>query len=684
MERSVGRLKGVGPQKQKALEKMGIRSVGDLLTWYPRRYVDRNRQEDYFFQEGDLLTVFGQVVRQYQHFGRRRWLEVTIETQPARRILQLKFFHGTGWFAKSLTEGVEGLFSGRVSEFRGRWQMTHPDFEILTGNGSDEDSIHLGRIVPLYPTTDASRKNGLDSRGWRRLIHAALRIPDLKVPDFLPPEFVAKYKLSERREAFYQIHFPAEMDQAFAARKRFILEEFFLYHALMKEIVLGRRQLRRSREISSTLKPEYRLNVPFEYTGDQKRAIEKILGLAAQPWPYSALLQGDVGSGKTIVVAEIAMRYIQSDFQVAFLAPTEILARQQFEKVTALLENPLFPAEILVGQEKAAGRRQKLASLADGSTRLVFGTHALIQKDVKFRDLGLVIIDEQHRFGVEQREALMEKGVNPDLIALTATPIPRTLALSLYGNLESVVIQEKPAGRIPIDTKWFGEDRLPGIYNSLRKYLDQGRQAFLVYPLVDESEKMDLNSCVRDYEELAHREFRGYRCGLLHGKLKAAEKEAVMRSFRQGEIQLLFTTTVVEVGIDVPNATVMVIRHAERFGLSALHQLRGRVGRGSEKSFCILVSSEGLTEAGQRRLQAMTESGDGFYLSEVDLEIRGPGELLGIRQAGLPEFRVASLSRDRQLCETAYQAVVSLNEASTRQVAELAREYFGEGLKING
>ena len=381
----------------------------------------------------------------------------------------------------------------------------------------------------------------------------------------------------------------------------------------------------------------------------------------------AVLLQGDVGSGKTLVALLTAVRYIEKDIQVCFLAPTEILVRQHFQNIFQFLGNlPFIQIEILLGGEKKKDRLEKLQRLKSGDIKLIIGTHSLFQIDIEFQFLGLVIIDEQHKFGVEQRETLIQKGKNPDILAMTATPIPRTLALSLYGDLEQILIKNKPKGRQEIQTLWLKEEKRKGLYNSVRKYLQEGRQCYIVYPLVEESEKMDLDSCIESYE-IWKKVFRDYKVDLLHGKMKNQEKAEKMFYFQKNETQILITTTVVEVGIDVPNATIMVIENAERFGISQIHQLRGRVGRGEHKSFCILMTKENISQDGIERLKALVNSNDGFYLSEKDLEIRGPGEMLGIKQSGLPNFKLLNLQQDKKIIENCKNDISNLEIETVMQ-----------------
>ena len=419
--------------------------------------------------------------------------------------------------------------------------------------------------------------------------------------------------------------------------------------------------------------------LPYELTQDQLNSITILKDLTKNDVPAAALLQGDVGSGKTITALLFALHYIDNNIQVCFVAPTEILARQHYENILALFQNsPFLKIDLFLGKDKDKIKKEKTERLKTGDTLLAIGTHTLFQEDVQFKELGLVMIDEQHKFGVEQRESLRSKGKNPDILAMTATPIPRTLCLTLYGDLKLITIKNKPKGRKPIVTKWITEDKRQNVYTSIKKYVSQGRQAFIVYPIIEESEKIDLESCIESYEKLKRDVFREFEVGLLHGKMKTAEKESVMDSFKRNKIQILVTTTVVEVGIDVPNATVLVIENSDRFGISQLHQLRGRVGRSDLESFCILMTSLNYSEDAKVRLEAMVESGDGFYLSEVDLKLRGPGELLGIRQSGLPDFKVANLQDDITLIEEARADIADITSLGELEKTEIAKR-FEEG-----
>jgi len=679
MNRSINTLHGLGPKKVKILKEFNIHSLYNLLHHFPRNYIDKSQKQVFFLEEGQLISVYGTIYSKGKKYARKPILEAILSVDEPPCTFTLVFFRGLTYFDKMLEVGGQGIFSGKLKKFGSRWQIVHPDFEILDkkGNSSVNDFIHVGRIVPLYPSTDAGRKVGLDSRGFRKFLFQIINMPDFYLPEIIPQSLKEKYHLLDRMEAYKEIHFPTSMEKIQVARKRLVFEEFFLYHMMMRIKKNENSVNHRLIHLKENTKNKFRIQFPFTLTKDQSDGIKQILSLTDKPSPYAVLLQGDVGSGKTAVVLAIASKYINSGLQVALMAPTEILAKQHFLKLSSYLENFLLPIDILVGKEKIKIKKETLLNIASGQTKFIVGTHALIQDTIKFANLGLIIIDEQHRFGVKQRESLRLKGKNPDLIALTATPIPRTLAMSLFGNLETVYLRQKPAGRFDVDTRWFYENRLESIYRGVIKYVSQGQQAFIVYPMIKESEKIDLNACVDNYKLLKSSTFRDYNCGLLHGKMSSDEKSDVMQKFQNENIQILFTTTVIEVGIDIPNATVMIIQNAERFGLSTLHQLRGRVGRSNLKGFCILVSSSEITDNGKKRLQALVDSNDGFHLADVDLRLRGPGELLGLKQSGLPDFKIADFTTDSKICLDAYNAANNnISETKIKSIEDEIKQRF--------
>ncbi len=672
-------LKGVGEKKFSALESLGITTLGELLYYFPRKYLDRNFTKDVFLKTGEVVTVLAQVVDSYLAHGKKSRLVITVRTQKGEKI-SLIFFKGLAYFRTLFHSGTEIVLTGKLEYFQGL-QIIHPQVEILSEKG-EENLLHAGRIIPLYSSSEALAKVGLDSRGFRRLIGGVLdlvRDGSLEIPEVLPEDILQKRNLVERKTALREIHFPDSQQSLEDAKKRLIYEELYFFSLLLEYKKLKREKFKRILwplpESLSSQKVIERL--PFSLTEAQIKALETLKELSKSESPMAVLLQGDVGSGKTITALLNALRYIDNQIQVCLLAPTEILAKQHYTTIYNFLGNqPFLGLDLLIGKEKEKMKREKLDRLAKGDTMFVVGTHSLLQEEVVFSDLGLVIIDEQHKFGVEQREAIRAKGKNPDILAMTATPIPRTLCLTLYGDLNLITIPTKPANRKPIKTIWLTEEKRSAMYHSMKKYISQGRQAYVVYPLIEESEKLDIQSCIEGYENLKQ-VFKEFEVGLLHGKMKPEEKDYIMNGFKKNQIQILVTTTVVEVGVDVPNATILVVESADRFGLSQLHQLRGRVGRGDLESHCILMTKGIVSEEAEVRLKAMVEYNDGFKLSEIDLQLRGPGELLGVRQSGLPDFKIADLRTDQSLIELARE------DAKGRNLGELEqteiRERFEEG-----
>jgi len=564
----------------------------------------------------------------------------------------------------------------------------HEDLDANTESLAEDDeaevadprlaAIHVGRRVPVY------RKLGeFPAKRLREIMHAVFaRIDDAEITETLPPDLIGRQRLISRAEALRRIHFPAE-DAPLAdyerarspAHLRLIFEEFFWV-----ALAIAIRKSERVKEpkgavieIDERVRGHLSEILPFTLTSAQERSITRILDDMQSDVPMNRLLQGDVGSGKTIVALLAMLAAMENGYQAALMAPTEILADQHARNIKRMLARTPHRAELLTGSLRAAEKRRLHADLAAGEVHACIGTHALIQEPVAFHKLGLVVIDEQHRFGVLQRASLRERGFNPDVLVMTATPIPRSLAMTVYGDLDVSVIDELPPGRTPIKTVVVGEDQRAGVYKGVERELRAGRQAYIVYPLVEESEKMDLKDATRMFEHLRDRVFPTFSIGLLHGKMKSAEKEETMHRFTRGDVQILVATTVVEVGVDVPNASVMVIEHAERFGLSQLHQLRGRVGRGAEQSFCVLLASEKRTAVAKERLGIMEETNDGFRIAEKDLEIRGPGEVMGTRQSGVPTFRVGNLVRDVRILEEARNEADYYLSSARRRTRETSR-----------
>ena len=528
--------------------------------------------------------------------------------------------------------------------------MLHPEFDKLTESG-ERDFLHTGRIIPLYPSTDTLTKVGLDSRGFRRVLKIAVKDFTKHFQETLPKEIVARQNLTDLKNAIKHVHFPENKKWLAAARKRLKFDELF-YLELM--LAYRKRNMEVHRKGIEFLKVGKRTktlieSLPFELTDAQKKVIREIRTDMKKSIPMNRLLQGDVGSGKTVVALISILMSIENGYQAALMAPTEILADQHYVTMRKLLKELGIEVALLVGAQKKNERKEILKCIKEGKTQIVVGTHALIQEGVEFDRLGLVIIDEQHRFGVMQRATLMEKGLTPDVLVMTATPIPRTLSMTLYGDLDVSVIDELPPGRKPVKTVWRSDTRRSEVYKYVKSKVDEGAQVYIVFPLIEESEKVDLQAAIDNYEKLQSGLFSNKTVGLLHGRLKSDEKERIMGEFKSGKIQILVSTTVIEVGVDAPNATIMIIENAERFGLPQLHQLRGRVGRGEKKSYCFLIAQYPLSAEAKVRLNTMTETTDGFKIAEVDLKLRGPGEFFGTKQHGLPKLRIADIVKDTEL-----------------------------------
>jgi ATP-dependent DNA helicase RecG len=654
------------------LERLELTTVQTALDWLPRRYEDRRQ----------LVPFRKLVVGEAQATG---GTVTTVSAPPRGRSrvpLQVLFRDATGFFAglwfnqpylaQVFKRGQRVVLYGKViARPRAPLAMQNPEFEIVE---DDEDaSLHMGRIVPVYGLTE-----GLTQRPMRTLVHTIVERFAGQVTDALPEELRARRGLPPVAAAYRTIHFPESLEEAEAARRRFVFEDF-----LLLQIGLAIRRRREGTRAGHAIDPPGRLldrlaaTLPFTLTGAQQRVWREIRADLARPTPMNRLLQGDVGSGKTIVALMALLAAVEAGFQAALMAPTEILAEQHLVTVQRLVEPLGVPVALLTAGQKARQRAAMRTAVARGEAAIVVGTHALIQDPVAFERLGLAVVDEQHRFGVLQRASLRAKGAHPDVLVMTATPIPRTLALTLYGDLDVSVLDELPPGRQRITTVWRTEGKRREIYEFIGTELAAGRQAYVVYPLVEETEASDLKAATAMAERLAREVFPRYRVGLIHGRMGFEAKDGVMRAFKGHELDLLVATTVIEVGIDVPNATVMLVEHAERFGLAQLHQLRGRVGRGGDRSYCILLAAGLLGDEAKRRLQAMCETQDGFRIAEVDLEIRGPGEFFGTRQAGLPEFRAANLLTDGRLLEEARQEALALVERDpklTRPEHRLLRE----------
>ena len=655
-------LKGVGPRRAADLHRAGLETLEDLLYRFPIRYEDRGQLSTVStVKPGQTVSLAVEIVSANVRGTRR----------PGFKIFEALMRDATGYirgtwlnqpFLKDVLRAHERVFLFGQVEMKGSGalQLTNPQYEVL--EREEGESVHTGRIVPIYEKTGT-----LTPKMQRRLVHDVLERLPADLEDPLPMSIRDALGLPERRAAIAAAHFPdpstsiAELNTFRSpAQRRLIFEEFFLFQV---GIALRRRTADAERkphtiEVDARIRESARAVLPFKLTAGQREVLKEIVADLQRPFAMNRLLQGDVGAGKTIVALLAALVVMENGLQVAFMAPTEILAEQHLGSISRLLERSRFRVALLTGSTPAAARREILADLQNGATHLVIGTHALVQEGVAFRQLGLAIIDEQHRFGVIQRATLRSKGLNPDVLVMTATPIPRTLALTTYGDLEVSILRGAPPGRMPIRTVVKPESRHDEIFAFVKQQLDEGRQAYVVYPLVEDSEKIDLKAATAMAEHLSSDVFRRHRVALLHGRLKSEAKERTMRAFAAGEIDVLVSTTVIEVGVDVPNATVMIVEHAERFGLSQLHQLRGRVGRGAHQSSCILMYQPPLSDQGRARLQAMAETTDGFVIAERDLQLRGPGDFFGTRQSGMPTLRIGDLVRDYALMEQAREYAV--------------------------
>lgn len=664
-ETPVQYVKGVGPKLAARLARLGLTTVGALLMHLPFRYIDR-RQVDRTGRVavGAERSVIGQVVHSGAvQVGRRRVYQVAVD-DGSGPIVAMWFHFRPQFLERQFPLGASVLLTGEVSWFGRQRQFVHPESEILR---DDQAPNQAARIIPVYASTE-----GLSQRLLRKIVCAAWEALPAELEDILPPALRATHRLLPRRAALEALHFPdAQADIAALNARRspalrtLIFEEFFLL-----ELGLAWRRAThhedRGPQIPWDAATHGRLvaQLPFALTAAQQRVVHEIAQDLAHARPMHRLVQGDVGSGKTVVAAAAALQVIQQGWQVAIMAPTEILAEQHARTLLPWWRQLGMPAALLTGATRTTERRDLLQRLGAGELPLLIGTHALLETDVVFARLGLIVIDEQHRFGVAQRLALKTKGTHPHLLVLTATPIPRTLALTYYGDLDVSLVDQLPEGRKPIITKRYTEAQRPKLYEGLRKELARGRQAYVIYPLVAESETSDLRDATAMAQVLQAEFHPDYRVALLHGRMKGEEKERVMRAFHAGEVQILATTSVVEVGVDVPNATVMIVEHAERFGLSQLHQLRGRVGRGAQQSYCIVMTDGAVSAEAQARLEILCATTDGFRIAEEDLRLRGPGEFLGTRQSGLPELQVAQLVADTE----------SLHEAREAAFALLARD----------
>jgi ATP-dependent DNA helicase RecG len=695
-------VKGIGPRIAEMLASKGIQTAEDLLYYLPFRYEDRlNPRTIAELRPGEMATVIAEV-RTSGLFRTRKMPIFEMTAGQGRATLHCLWFRGT-YLKDRFKPGQTVALYGKVEESkfgRTRLEMIQPQFELLMdatpdGELSAEEaetlagsSIEIGRIVPIYESAANQR---LTPRWFRRTIYNTLENLTPSVPDGIPRSICERMQLITRREAFQQVHFPSpetklsELQSGRTpAHQRLIFEELFFLEVGLE---LKRKHLRAvpgiGFEITARVRDAIKKFLPFHPTAAQKRVIKEIADDMHRPTPMRRLLQGDVGSGKTIVALQAAVIAIENGHQTALMAPTEILATQHYISARRLLEPLGYRIVLLTGSIEPDRKREIRRHILQGNANLVIGTHALIEEKVEFQNLGLAVVDEQHRFGVLQRFRLMKKPnqVEPDVLVMTATPIPRTLALTLYGDLDVSILDELPPGRTPIVTRRVSDERAAEVWEFVRKQVGAGHQVYVVYPVIegssDEEQQLQLSengaktrssglkAAIQMYDELRKKILPDLKIGLLHGRMSADEKELTMQQFQRGDIQVLVSTTVIEVGVDVPNATLMVVEHAERFGLAQLHQLRGRIGRGAAKSYCVLMTGGKISPEGEERLRAMVRTQDGFEIAELDLQLRGPGEFFGTRQAGMPGFRVANLLRDRKLLEMAKQEAARLVAGDT-------------------
>ena len=652
-------VKGVGERLAGIMGKLGIFTARDLLTHYPARHEDRTQfRRISQLTPGETATVRGTVVgAENTRTARSKTMLTRAGIEDGSGIATLVWFNQ--WYLKARFDKLRGkeiIVYGAAQYSNRGLEIVNPEWEEVAEDG---DSLSSGRIVPVYPLTE-----GLFQARIRRIINQALDVYLPLVGDHVPPEIMDRRDLVDAQCALRNMHFPESPEALAAARYRLVYEEFFLLQlalALRKQNITAG-----SRGIVFEVLPEFTKafydSLPFELTQAQKRVIAEIYRDMGRDTAMNRLLQGDVGSGKTVVAVAAMMIAVHNGYQTAIMAPTEILAEQHYLVLSKMLERLGIEVVLLTGSLSAAEKKKGRERIASGEAQVVIGTHALIQEGVEFSRLGLVIVDEQHRFGVLHRAALREKGLSPDVLVMTATPIPRTLALTVYGDLDLSVIDEMPPGRRPVRTHWKTVDQRGQIYGAARKLVEQGRQVYIVCPLIEESDKLQAKAATELADRLKAEVFPDLELAVLHGRMKPSEKEEVMRRFRDGEIQVLVSTTVIEVGIDVPNACVMVVEDAERFGLAQLHQLRGRVGRGEHQSFCVLIADP-QTDVGRERLEVMARSTNGFEIAEEDLRIRGPGEFYGTRQSGVPSLRIANILRDVDILEKSREDAFALVES---------------------
>lgn len=660
-------VKGVGPVKENSFKsELGIYTLGDLLYYFPYRYIDRSKTYKINEIRDDMpfVQIKGKLSNlQTLGSGRSSRLSVMLNDETGQ--IELVWFAGIKWIREKLVYGKEYLVFGKPVLFNRRFNITHPEIEVVDPENGKQIPI---KLQPFYNSSEKLTRKGLDSKGLAKIIYGALQVKKGVIQENLPPSLLSQYRFVSREKALKAMHYPENLNQLEAARKRLKFEElFFIQLRLLKQKLLRIEKVRGHAfvKVGEKFNRFYSENLPFELTDAQKKVMREIRVDMGSGKQMNRLLQGDVGSGKTLVALLGMLLSVDNGFQACMMAPTEILAHQHYTSITEFLEGLDIEIELLTGSTKTKKRREIHEGLLNGKLNLLIGTHALIEDTVQFKKLGFVVIDEQHRFGVAQRAKLWSKSsIPPHVLVMTATPIPRTLAMTLYGDLDYSVIDELPPGRKEIKTHHFyDKDRLK-VFGFMRQQIKEGRQVYVVYPLIKESEKLDLKDLEDGYESIL-RDFPRpkYQVSILHGKMKPADKDFEMERFVNGETQIMVSTTVIEVGVNVPNASVMVIENAERFGLSQLHQLRGRVGRGADQSYCLLMSSYKLTNDGKKRLQTMVQTTDGFEIADVDLKLRGPGDMHGTQQSGILDLKLADLAKDENILKFAREKASELLES---------------------
>lgn len=657
-------LKGVGPKRAEVLQKeMGIQTYNDLLHYFPFRYVDKSKYYKISEIHSDLpyVQLVGKIIR-VEEVGAKRAKRLVAYLQDKTGTLELVWFKGAKWIKNNIKGNTDYVVFGKPNLFNGKINIAHPEMETV-----DEHKKGIGNsLQPIYPSSEKLTNKGLNNRAIGKLTQVLLPLLKNQIEETLSENILQKLKLPSKEKALFDIHFPKNSQDLQKAEYRLKLEELFFLQLQLIQLKLVRKQKLQGHNFSTIgnhFNTFYEQHLPFELTNAQKRVLKEIRMDCGGQHQMNRLLQGDVGSGKTLVALMSILMAIDNGFQACLMAPTEILANQHFETISELLKDMPIEIGLLTGSKKAAERKILHQGLEEGSTHLLIGTHALLEDKVKYKNLGLVVIDEQHRFGVAQRAKMWKKNNHPPhVLVMTATPIPRTLAMTLYGDLDVSVIDELPPGRKEVKTVWKSDSHRLRIFGFIQEEINKGRQIYIVYPLIKESEKLDYKDLMDGYESVC-RSFPDQQISIVHGQMKADAKDFEMNRFVQGETQIMVATTVIEVGVNVPNASVMVIESAERFGLSQLHQLRGRVGRGADQSYCILMSGNKLSTEAQQRLKTMVRTTDGFEIAEEDLKLRGPGDLMGTQQSGAIELKIADLIKDNALLHYARQlAIDTLDE----------------------